>query len=214
MSINIASKPSFTAPPAPNPDNVGSVLAQIESKCGQLKGISQDIQSLMNELSLLEPPSNDLGDDPSEEDVAKFQKALKDFQDKVEKLNRKIAGLQRKLGQVQGELNTLQFSEMPKAERQDAEAIKKWSKDSQEALEKQLEATSSSSDETKDLTANQAENQARIKQQSIKKQIELSDGSTAEVKITQFAIQLGDDAAQSTAKPTLTDMPKPPAVGF
>jgi len=203
---------AISLPTLPTADKAGSVQLKIESKIGKISDLLADIQAIMKELQALEPPKHP-GAEASEEDIAKYQKSLADFQGKVASLNSKLSQVQGKLAKAQSVLSKLQNQDLPRAQADDARTLKQWADDSQAALEKQAEAAASSTQDVQDLTVGKAEEKVRVQAQSIKKSVQLKDGSAVEVKVSQLAIVIGDPAAKGT-EATVTAMPKAPAGGI
>jgi chromosome segregation ATPase len=207
----ISSQP-ISLPTAPTADKAGSVQLKIEGKVGKISDLIAEVQSIMKELQALEAPQHP-GKDASEEDIKKYQDALATFQKKVASLNQKLSRTQGKLAKVQSQLNKLQSSDLPRAQADDARTLKQWADETQDAIEKQAEATAASTAETQDLTVGNAQDKIRVKVQFIKKAVQLKDGSEVQLKVTQLTVQVGDSAAQAGEK-TVTAMPKAPAGGI
>ena len=212
-SINSGiSSQAISLPTAPTADKAGSVQLKMESVCGKISDLLADIQAIMNELQALESPKHP-GSEASEEDIAKYQKNLADFQGKIASLNQKLSQVQGKLAKAQSVLSKLQNQDLPRAQADDARTLKQWADDSQAALEKQAEAAATSTQDVQDLTVGKAQDKVRVQAQSIKKAIQLKDGTEVNLKVTQLVVQIGDSAAQGSDT-GVTAMPKTPAGGI
>jgi len=212
---SISSGPEqISLPTQPTADKASAVQSKITSQIGKISDITAEISAIMKELQALEPPSQP-GKDADEDAMKKYQESLKSFQQQVASLNKKLDSLQTKLQRAKGELNKLNNVELPQAERQDAAALRDWAEKSQEALERQTEATASSTEDSEDLTDTAAQGKVRLAKTVVKKQIELSDGAKIDVSMAQLRVQIGDMAGKpGVAKPEVTTVPKTPATGI
>jgi len=209
----VSANQKITLPTAPSADKASGVYGKIEAQAGKVGDLSAEIAAIMKDLQALEPPAHP-GEDADDDAIKKYQDALSKFQGKVDSLNKKLAQTQEKLGKAQRVLAKLQNSDLPAAQRDDAQTLKDWAEKSQAALESQAEATAAATRDNQDLTAGKAQNKVRLQVQQLKKEVQLQDGSTTQLKVTQLAVSIGDPAATDTADKTLTAMPKPPATGI
>ena len=111
---------STTGISGPNVPNVqasetSAVQMKIESQIGTIRDLTLNIKALFAEIEAGRPVGKD-ADDP-----AKMQA----YQQKVNQLNVQIENAYKQIGQATTLLNHIQQSEMPAAERKDAENLKK-----------------------------------------------------------------------------------------
>ena len=209
---------------APTNDKTDSVQSKIEAQIGKVSDLYNLISQIMRDIAELKGPGDaptHPGEGASEEQLKKYQNDLKDYQSKVKAfesklsaLNSKLDSAQSKLARAENELRKLQSQDLPEAQRKDANELRQWTEDTRKAMDKQLEATASSTQEDKDYTVEQAEVKVEVKVVQLKRQVKESDGQVFEFNVSQLQVQRGDQAITSNALETTMNMPKPPASGI
>ena len=158
--------PEGSLPSSLFPDKTDAVQARIQSQIEKISDITAEISAVMKELQALEPPSHP-GEDATEDELEEFQELMQAFQQALLNLNNKLHILEGKLAKANAELNKLNSSDLPQAQREDAKALQEWAEESQEALEKQAEAIISSSKDRRDLTAKAAIETVELRREDV-----------------------------------------------
>ena len=165
-AVSSVSGQPISLPTAPTADKASAVQAKIESQLAKISDITAEIAALIKEMQALEPPQPP-GEDATEDEHQEYEELLQAFQQEVAKLNKKLESLQSKLAKAKAVLNKLNNVDLPQAQREDAKALEEWAKESQEALEKQAEATISSSKDRRDLTTKVAIETVELRREDV-----------------------------------------------
>jgi chromosome segregation ATPase len=188
---NISGVPSYTPPPPP--DYVSPVVQKIESQIGKISDLYHDISAIMRQISALEPPKiptrgADESDDSWAAKMQKFNGDMATFQGKLNALNGQLRNAQSRLGRAQMVLQRLQNSEMPAAERKQAQEIEKNFKDAQRALEEGVKAAE---DLSKSSAGTGAEESSRVELKVIEKKEEIDavfEGASLKNLVSMFSL--------------------------
>jgi archaellum component FlaC len=179
------------------------VAAQITNVIGSLDALFADVNSLLNELSKLSPPVKG-----KKEPDAVFAARVKEFQQKVKQLNDRIEACYRKIGMAQAKLRHLQNTDLPKAERADAETMRKWLESTTAALEGAAKALKETKSEEKDKD----EGELRVELLVQEKKIQLR-GSDFNGMVQAFALVASLVGAPRVENPFVR-MPGTPGAGL
>ncbi|MBQ30464.1 MAG: hypothetical protein CL434_11800 [Acidimicrobiaceae bacterium] len=143
--------------------NAAMVQDRIEAQIEKVTNIAAELASLHAALdSLLDEAPEHPGEDATEQELQDFAEELASFVGKVNARRQMIDQTEDKLRKAQNALNQLMTS-------QDAKGLKQWSDESEDALKKQAEAASSSTQDDKDLTIGAPEEKVKVKPQGSKR---------------------------------------------
>jgi uncharacterized coiled-coil protein SlyX len=146
--------------------NTAMVQDRIEAQIAKIVDLVADIHAIMEELQALEPPQPP-GEDATKQEIEDYWEQVDDFQQKLTALTQKLSDTQVKLAKAESVLAKLQGSGLSQAQAQaqDARTLKRWADESEDALKKQAEAVSSSTQDDTDLTIGAPKEKVKINPQ-------------------------------------------------
>ncbi len=205
----------------PEFSRTSQVQARIESQVGRISDLFADIQSIMAEMAALTPPQAPGPQKDKEAQAAAqaaYAEALSQFQSQLQALNQKLTSTQQKLGQAQALLQRLQASDLPTAERQDADDMRRAVEQAREALEAQAEAIAAQSGaDDEDLTTKTESLKAQIHKVDSEVKIDLKEDPTFQEVVKSFTLMLklgNSTLANARADNPLTGGAKTPGAGL
>jgi chromosome segregation ATPase len=203
QEISMSSITGFPQSVPPKPAQAAGVAAQIESVCGNLDSLYADVNSLLAELQALQPPVK--GKDESD---SAFAARVSSFQKQVSDLNRRIDDCYRRIGMAQAKLRQLQNTDLPRAERADAEVLKKWFDDMAKAMESAAKALK----EVKPKEKDEDDKTLRVEIQVQEKKIQVR-GNDFQSVVRAFALVATVVGMPKVENP-MTRMPHTPGSGL
>jgi chromosome segregation ATPase len=212
---NISGVPSYT-PPA-SPDYTTPVIAKIESQIGKISDLYQEISAIMREIAGLKPPdpisrAKDESDESWAARLQEFNSAMADFQSRLNALNSRLHSAQGKLARAQMVLNRLQNSELPNAQRKEANEIQENMRRAQKALEDGVKAAEELSKAEK--TEGGSEADSRLELKAIEKKVEVEamfDGASLKDLVSMFSLAV--TAMQASPEKVQNRFTKVPTAG-
>jgi hypothetical protein len=184
--------------------NQRAVSEKIQGLVEEMRGLSQDLQSLLAEIeaanqAFADHAKNKPGKDASDEAKAKWEQKNKELVGSVQQLNSEALRLQSRIEEVQVKAEHAERVEMPQAERKDhqlAEQAIKTFKQQMEAVHKQFESTASKVEDK------QRDTSSDLRLHVIKREVQV--GETRRT-IYSFAVQT---SAENTERSGRVPAPK------